>query len=100
MHTAAPVDLQLTPYDDAVAKRSLLRRQSLLAIAVGIDILFDLPLPRRIASRPVLCIASTIAEGAALPSIDTSWSSRLAVTFFIPALVNELSKTIARSPYH
>lgn len=52
------------------------------------DVLFDLPLPRRIASRPVDWIASTIADGAAVPSTETNWSLRLAVTFSIPTMVN------------
>ena len=66
------------------------------------------PDPLKIASRPVDCIAATIAEGAAnedqyqvlccrsgeenrpVPSMLTSWSLRFASTFWIPlSLYNE-----------
>jgi hypothetical protein len=47
-------------------------------------LLSDLPDPRRMASRPVDCIAATIAEGAAVPSIETNWSLRFAETLLIP----------------
>ncbi|EZG05064.1 hypothetical protein H106_05298 [Trichophyton rubrum CBS 735.88] len=39
-----------------------------LYLATFVDVLFDVPLPRRMASRPVLWIAATMAEGAAVPS--------------------------------
>lgn len=51
----------------------------------GVILLFDFPEPRRIASRPLACRASTIADGAAVPSMDTSCSLRLAVILLIPA---------------
>jgi hypothetical protein len=46
--------------------------------------LFDFPDPRRIASRPLACRASTIADGAAVPSTEMSCSLRLAVILLIP----------------
>lgn len=48
-------------------------------------VLLDVPLPRRIASRPVPWIAETMELGGALPSTKTSWSFRLASTFRTPA---------------
>lgn len=53
---------------------------------VNLNLLFDFPDPRRIASRPLACKASTIAEGAAVPSIETSCSLRLAVILLIPVV--------------
>lgn len=38
------------------------------------------------ASRPLACRASTIADGAAVPSIETSCSLRLAVILLIPVV--------------
>lgn len=52
--------------------------------SINLSLLFDFPDPRRIASRPLACRASTIAEGAAVPSMDTSCSLRLAVILLIP----------------
>jgi hypothetical protein len=48
------------------------------------------PLPLNIASLPVAWMAATIAEGAAIPSIATSWSARLASTFVIPDYASQL----------
>lgn len=42
------------------------------------------PLPRRIASRPVLWMAATMELGAAVPSTRMSWSARRASTLVIP----------------
>jgi hypothetical protein len=53
---------------------------------VILNLLFDFPDPRRIASRPLACKASTIAEGAAVPSIETSCSLRLAVILLMPVV--------------
>ena len=50
----------------------------------GPHVLFDEPLPRRIASRPVDWIADTTALGGAVPSMKTNWSLRFASTFFTP----------------
>lgn len=36
--------------------------------------LSDFPLPLNIASRPVASMAETIADGAAVPSMNTNWS--------------------------
>lgn len=47
-------------------------------------VLLDVPLPRRIASRPVSWIAETILLGGAVPSMKISWSFRLASTLLIP----------------
>lgn len=48
------------------------------------DVLFVVPLPRRIASRPVSWMAETMELGGAVPSMKTSWSLRLASTFLMP----------------
>jgi len=60
-------------------------RLTMVEAISGGGLLLDFPVPRRIASRPVACIASNMAEGAAVPSIDTSCSLRSAVTLFMPA---------------
>ena len=52
-----------------------------------VDVLLDLPLPRRMASRPVDWIAATMEEGATVPSIETNWSWRFASTLVMPELV-------------
>jgi hypothetical protein len=55
-------------------------------------ILFDVPLPRRMASRPVPCMAATMRDGAVVPSTSTNWSLKLASTFRIPdSLVLQLA---------
>lgn len=45
---------------------------------------FALPLPRKIASRPVDSTADTIADGGAVPSMKKSWSLRLHSIFVMP----------------
>jgi hypothetical protein len=47
-------------------------------------LLSDVPLPRRIASRPVDCMALTMADGAVVPSTATSWDCKSADTFVMP----------------
>jgi len=49
-----------------------------------VGLLFEAPLPRKIASLPVSCIAARIADGAAVPSMKTSWSLRFASTLCMP----------------
>jgi hypothetical protein len=51
--------------------------------------LFDLPLPRSIASRPVDSIAETMEEGEAVPSMNTNWFFRSASTFVIPYILGQ-----------
>lgn len=48
------------------------------------DLLSAVPLPLNIASRPVDCIAATIADGAAVPRTWTSWLPRSALTEWMP----------------
>lgn len=47
-------------------------------------LLLDLPLPRRMASRPVDWMAVTTAEGAVVPLMWTSWEERSAETVWMP----------------
>ena len=56
--------------------------------ARGIHVLLAVPLPRRIASRPVAWMAETIELGGAVPSMKTSWSLRLASTLLMPTTVS------------
>lgn len=50
----------------------------------GAHSLSAVPLPRRMASRPVDCIAATMADGAAVPRTWTSWLPRSALTEWMP----------------
>lgn len=52
--------------------------------AAGQHALLVVPLPRRIASRPVSWMAATMLDGAAVPSTNTNWFSRFASIFFTP----------------
>lgn len=50
------------------------------------DLLFGLPLPLQIASFPVPWMAFAMADGGAVPSTTTSWSSSFASTVFTPIM--------------
>lgn len=75
IQTAEPTDLQF----------SICAFQGIISGASPIQyILSVVPLPRRIASRPVFSITETMELGGAVPSIKTSWSLRFASTFWMP----------------
>jgi len=51
--------------------------------------LLDVPEPRSMASLPVVCMAATMALGAALPVTENVFAFKSALTFCIPARTDQ-----------